>query len=86
MWGPELTINKEFLKMSLVQEGRFYQSWKTGPAGRKNCPGAMRPWWYTLGVGGGKILEVSSNAKEDSEEAGGLAVVWLRLFFPLAKH
>ena len=43
-----------------------------------------------LGVGGGKVqgkfLVRFSYAKEDSQDSGGLAIVKLRLFFPLAKH
>ena len=43
-----------------------------------------------LGVGGGKVKGKFSMrfsyAKEDSQDTGGLAIVKLRLFFPLAKH
>ena len=43
-----------------------------------------------LGGGGGKVkekfLERFSYAKEDSQDTGGLAIVGLMLFFPVAKH
>ena len=41
------------------------------------------------GVGGkvqGKFLVRFSYAKEDPQDPGGLAIVMVRLFFPLAKH
>jgi len=57
--------------------------------GRKSCcTGVLRSGDYTLGVGGRK-REVSkglSYAKDDSKDPGGLAVVKLKWFFPLAKH
>ena len=79
---------KEFLKMSLVQKGDFIKA-GTGPVGPKNCPGTMRrDWLYTLELGEirsrGSFLKRFSHAK-DSQVTGGLAIVKLRLFFPLSK-
>ena len=59
--------------------------------GRKSCTGVVKSGsLYTMGLGGskaqGKFLVRFSYAKEDSKETGGLAIVELRLFFPLAKH
>ena len=58
---------------------------------KKSCPRTMRrDWLYTMEFGGGKVQGKFpvrlSYAKEDSQDTGGLAVVKLRLFFPLAKH
>ena len=43
-----------------------------------------RDWLYTMGLG--KFPVRLSYAEEDSQDSGGLAIVKLRLFFPLAKH
>ena len=58
--------------------------------GRKSCTGVMnKDWLYTVDLGEvkskGKFPKRLSYAK-DSQNTGGLAIVKLRLFFPLAKH
>ena len=51
---------------------------------------ASDPVVIYLGVGGGKVKGKFSMgfsyAKEDSQDTGVLAIVKLRLFFPVAKH
>ena len=56
---------------------------------RKRCPGTMRRLVIYHGVGGGKVNgkfpKRFSYAKEDPQDTGSLAIVKLRLIFPLAK-
>ena len=79
--GSEPTAKKEFFKTSLVQKKSV---------GRKSCPGVVHSdCLYTVEVGEvksrGSFLKGFPHAKEDLQITGGLAIVKLRLFFPLAK-
>ena len=58
---------------------------------RKSYPGVVKnDWLSTMELGKvkpkGKFPMRFSYAKEDSQDTGGLAIVKLKLFFPLAKH
>ena len=58
--------------------------------GRKSCPGVVKSTIIYYGVGGGnvkrKFLKRDFPYAKASPITGGLAIVKLRLFFPLAKH
>ena len=64
--------------------------------GDRTCGHEELPWDHEerlviyYGVVGGKVQAKFpvrfSYAKEDSQDTGSLAIVKLRLFFPLAKH
>ena len=63
----------------------------TAAVGRKSCTGAVKSdCLYTVELGEvksrGSFLKGFPYAKEDPQIGGGLAIVKLRLFFPLAKH
>ena len=74
-----------------MQKGDFIQARAQDPwAGRASSDPEKRLVTY-LGAGGegkvqGKFPMRFSCAKGDSPDPGGLALVKLRLFFPLAKH
>ena len=58
--------------------------------GRKSCTGMVKnDWLYTMDLGevkiGGKFPKKLSYAKH-SQITGGLPIVKLTLFFPIAKH
>ena len=62
----------------------------TGTLGRKACTGVVQNGWlHTMDLGAvkskGKFPKRLSYAK-DSQITGSLAIVKLRLLFPLAKH
>ena len=81
---------KEFLKMSLVQKGDFIKTrGQDAWAGIAALDHEERLVLYYR-VGGGKVQGkfpvIFSYAKEDLQDSGGLAIVKLRLFFPLAKN
>ena len=81
---------KEFFKTSLMQKGDFIKAWGQD-RGQEELPGHHEERLVIYyGVGGGKVqgkfLVIFSYAKEDSQGTGGLAVVKLRWFFPLAQH
>ena len=81
---------KECLKMSLVQKGDFTEAQGLNPWAEGAALHPVDILVLYLGVGGGKVKGKFpvrfSYAKEDSQDTGGLAIVRLRLFFPLAKH
>ena len=59
--------------------------------GRKSCTGVVQSdSLHTVEFGEvksrGSFLKGFPHAKEDLQITGGLAIVKLRLFFPLAKH
>ena len=59
--------------------------------GRKSSTGVVNSdYLYTKELGEiksrGSLLKRFPYAKEDSQITGGLAIIKLRLFFPLAKH
>ena len=59
--------------------------------GRKSCTGVVKSdWLYALELGEiksrGSFLKGFPCAKEDSQITEALAIVGLRLFFPLANH
>ena len=58
--------------------------------GRKCCTGVLKSdWLYTVQLGEtksrGSFLVGFPYAREDSQITGGLAIVKLRLFYPLGK-
>ena len=72
---------ERILETSLVQKCDFILKRGDGTLGQKELPPvAKRGWLYTKELG-----EVKSRGSF-SQITGGLAVVRLRLFFPLAKH
>ena len=81
---------KEFLKISLVQKLILLKH-------RDRTLGQKELLWdhkerlvIYYGIGGGQVQGKFPvrfpYAKEDSQDTGGLAIVKVRLFFPLAKH
>ena len=86
----QLKAKKEFLKTSLVQKGDFIEA-RDRAHRQKELPQDLEERLdIYYGVGGakvqGKFSVRFSYAKEDSQDTGSLAIVKLRLFFPLAKH
>ena len=82
---------KEFLETSLVQKVILLKHGdRTG--GTKSTALGLRGERLIIysGAGGGKVKgkfpKEFSYAKENSGDTGSLAIVKLRLFFPLAKH
>ena len=61
---------------------------RDGPMGMPQDHEETLVIYYGAGEGRvqGKFPVRFSYAKEDSQDTGGLAIVRLRLFFPLAKH
>ena len=68
----------------------FFKAWGQDRWAERAAPGAGGETGYILWSGGGRVQGKFpvrfSYAKEDSRDTGGLAIVKLRLFFPLAKH
>ena len=87
-WSSEPTTKKEFSRClwckMVVYESTGTDLWAEGAAAL-GCEGWLIRY---CGVGGGKekkVEKVLSYVKEDSQDLGGLAIVKLRLFFPLAR-
>ena len=79
---------KEFLR-HLHAKWWFYQSTGTGSLGRNSCLRVLRGSDYLLGSWGKgkrKVFKRTLYAKEDLQGIGGLAIVKLRLFLPLAMY
>ena len=81
---------KEFLKTSLVQKDDFIEAQGQDPWQEEVPWDQEERLVIYYGVRGskvpGKFPVRFSYAKEDSQDTGGLAIVKLKLFFPLEKH
>ena len=81
---------ERILQTSLVQKGGFIKAWDR-TLGQKELHWGCEEWLVIyLGFGGGKdegkFPKGLSYGNEDSQDPAGLAIVKLRLFFPLAKY
>ena len=90
LMGSRPMAKKEFLKMLLVQNGDFIKVWGQD-RGQEELPWDDEETLVIyLEVEGGKVKGKFpvrfSYAKEDFQDIGGLAIIKLKLFFPLAKH
>ena len=81
---------KEFLRCLWCKIGGLLKHRDRTPGQKELLHRAVRggcyiPWGWGR-CGNREVEKVLSYVKEDSQDTGGLAIVKLRLFFPLARH